>query len=194
MDVSLYTVIPHDAGVEAMRQVLTQSTTYHGPPIEYTLELLTLTLQNNYFRFEDSWYLQVAGTSMGASMAPMYADAYMYIYEKEHILEKYQRNILAYYRFIDDLFIIWSGTCESAHEMVRELNLLSTPVRFTADISTEKVHYLDLEISLGATNLQYSLYTKPTDRNTLLHYQSAHPRALKNSLPKAQFLRVIRNN
>ncbi|CAH2247451.1 Hypothetical predicted protein [Pelobates cultripes] len=78
--------------------------------------------------------------------------------------------------------------------MVQDLNLLPTPVRFTADISTEKVHYLDLEISLGATHFQYSLYTKPTDRNTLLHYQSAHPRALKNSLPKAQFLRVIRNN
>ncbi|CAH2293660.1 Hypothetical predicted protein [Pelobates cultripes] len=91
---------------------------------------------------------------MGTSMAPMYANAYMYVYEKEHILEKYQSNIIAYYRFIDDLFIIWSGTCESAHKMVQDLNLLPTPVRFTADISTEKVHYLDLEISLGATHFQ----------------------------------------
>ncbi|CAH2248030.1 Hypothetical predicted protein [Pelobates cultripes] len=61
MDVqSLYTVIPHEDGVEAMRQVLTRSIVYQGPPIEFMLELLTLTLENYYFRFEDSWYLQIA--------------------------------------------------------------------------------------------------------------------------------------
>ncbi|CAH2321455.1 Hypothetical predicted protein [Pelobates cultripes] len=127
-------------------------------------------------------------------MVPMYANAYMVIYEEKQVLQRYKSNILSYYKFIDDLLIIWNKLVEEAQNMVQELNQLQTPVRFTAEISAEKVHYLDLQITVGPSKLQYSLYTKPTDRNTILHYQSAHPRALKNSLPKAQFLRVIRNN
>lgn len=34
------------------------------------------------------------------------------------------------------------------------------------------------------------LYTKPTDRNSVLQYTSCHPRHIKNSLPKSQFNRV----
>ncbi|CAH2220285.1 Hypothetical predicted protein [Pelobates cultripes] len=64
----------------------------------------------------------------------------------------------------------------------------------TSTISSDKVHYLDLEISVNNGSIQYCLYTKPSDRNTILHATSAHPKALLKSLPKAQYLRVIRNN
>ncbi|CAH2324752.1 Hypothetical predicted protein [Pelobates cultripes] len=74
-----------------------------------------------------------------------------------------------------------------AHEMVEGLNQLPVPIRLTAHISPEQVQYLDVE-------LMYSLYTKMTDRNTLLHASSAHPQSLIKSLPKAQYLRVMRNN
>ncbi|CAH2252474.1 Hypothetical predicted protein [Pelobates cultripes] len=52
----------------------------------------------------------------------------------------------------------------------------------------------NLEIAITNQYLSYCLYRKPTDRNTILHNTSAHPVALKRSLPKAQFLRVIHNN
>ncbi|CAH2311540.1 Hypothetical predicted protein [Pelobates cultripes] len=186
MDVSsLYTVIPHTDGIEAMRQVLSESPLYRGPPVEFVLEFLSLILYNNHFRFEDQWYLQVAGTSMGSSMAPMYANVFMYIYETQHILTPYRENIISFYRYIDDLLILWRGTLTEAHEMVNELKVLPTPIRFTANISDEKVKFLDLELSYEFNKIQYTLYTKLTDRNTLLHARSAHPIMLKNSIPKS---------
>ncbi|CAH2250038.1 Hypothetical predicted protein [Pelobates cultripes] len=78
--------------------------------------------------------------------------------------------------------------------MVEELNKLPTPIRFTAQISSVKVQYLHVELSVGVNRLEYSLYTKTTDRNTLLHSLSAHPQTLIESLPKAQYHRVMRNN
>ncbi|XP_063312529.1 olfactory receptor 6B1-like [Pelobates fuscus] len=83
---------------------------------------------------------------------------------------------------------------EQARQMVESINELPTPVRMTAEISTEKVIFLDVELSVTNKKVEFSLYTKPTDRNTILHYTSAHPRNLKNSIPQAQFLRVMRNN
>ncbi|XP_063297779.1 probable cation-transporting ATPase 13A4 [Pelobates fuscus] len=195
MDVSnLYTVIPHIEGVEAMRQVLCNTPFYQGPPIEAALELLLFILNHNYFRFEDQWYLQTAGTSMGSAVAPRYANAYMYMYEIQYILTPYARSIMGYYRYIDDLLIIWKGTPEQAQNMVDTLNQLPTPIRFTSNISEHSVQYLDLELSYGTNGVEYTLFSKPTDRNTLLHAQSAHPWALKKSIPKAQYQRVIRNN
>ncbi|CAH2306499.1 Hypothetical predicted protein [Pelobates cultripes] len=177
-----------------MRQVLCASSVYKIPPIEYTLELLEVALKNNYFHFEEQWYMQISGTSMGAAMVPMYANAYMYVFETEHILKPFQQNIIKYFHFINDVLIIWGGTITQAYEMVEHINQLPTPVRMMADVSSEKVHFLDVELSVEDHKIVYSLYSKPADRNTILHYTSAHPINLKNSIPRTQFLRVMRNN
>ncbi|CAH2246455.1 Hypothetical predicted protein [Pelobates cultripes] len=193
MDVcSLFMVIPHIDGIMAKRQVLCNSPIYRGPPFEFVLELLSLILHNNHFRFEEQWYLQVAGTYMGSSVAPMYANAYMYVYEIQHILSPYEDHITGYYHY--DLLIIWKGTQVEAQQMMETLNHLPSPIRFTANISTDKVQYLDLELSCGPNGIEHTLFSKPTDHTTLLHAHSAHPTALKKSIPKAQFQRVIRNN
>ncbi|CAH2314822.1 Hypothetical predicted protein [Pelobates cultripes] len=78
--------------------------------------------------------------------------------------------------------------------MVKHINELPTPVRMTAVVSTENVQFLNVELSVEEHRIAYSLYSKPTDRNTILHHTSAHPTSLKNSIPRAQFLRVMRNN
>ncbi|CAH2246417.1 Hypothetical predicted protein [Pelobates cultripes] len=127
-------------------------------------------------------------------MVPMYANSYMYIFETEHILEPFKRNIIKYFRFIDDILIIWRGTKTQAQEMVEHINQLPTPIRMTANVNTEKVQFLDVELSVENHRMVYSLYSKPTDRNTILHYNSAHPMNLIKFKPKAQFLRVMRNN
>ncbi|CAH2284476.1 Hypothetical predicted protein, partial [Pelobates cultripes] len=127
-------------------------------------------------------------------MAPMYANAYMYAYEMENNFSIFQQHIVKYFHFIDDVFIIWRGTVSQAHAMVEYLNHLPLPVRMTARISMDKIQFLDLEIKMVDSSLSYSLFSKPTDRNTILHSNSAHPKPLIDSIPYAQYRRVIRNN
>ncbi|CAH2282762.1 Hypothetical predicted protein [Pelobates cultripes] len=99
-------------------------------------------------------------------MAGMHANAYMYVYEKNNILTPYAHLIQGQYRFIDDLLIIWKGTPEEAYTMVEDLNRLQTPITLTANISPDKVQYLDVELSIGKNNIEHCLYTKATYRNT----------------------------
>ncbi|CAH2283446.1 Hypothetical predicted protein [Pelobates cultripes] len=114
--------------------------------------------------------------------------------KQRYILSKYGQYIQGYFRYIDDLLLLWSGSTIEAMDMVQALNQIESPIKFTSNISSTAVQFLDLEIAITNQCLSYCLYSKPTDRNTILHSTSAHPVALKRSLPKAQFLRVIQNN
>ncbi|CAH2250632.1 Hypothetical predicted protein [Pelobates cultripes] len=127
-------------------------------------------------------------------MAPMYANAFMYENETQHILSCYNHQITRYFRLIDDILILWNGSKEEALQFVHALNNLTTQVKMTATIDEHSVQFLDLEIMMANQKLEYKRFSKPTDRNTILHFQSFHPKHLKQSLPYSQFLRVFRNN
>ncbi|CAH2274336.1 Hypothetical predicted protein, partial [Pelobates cultripes] len=127
-------------------------------------------------------------------MAPMYANTYMRVFEKEHILHPYREQIVQYVRFIDDILILWKGSVVEAEQFVKKVNCLPSPIKITANISDIIVQYLDLEIFIKDSRIEYQLYSKPTDRNTILHFKSAHPEHSKKSLPYTQFLRVFWNN
>ncbi|CAH2272748.1 Hypothetical predicted protein [Pelobates cultripes] len=78
--------------------------------------------------------------------------------------------------------------------MMHDLNSLPSPVRFTFLTSTTSINFLDLQIFVTGNHIGYTLYSKPTDRNTILHATSFHPTKLKESLPVSQFVRILRNN
>uniref|UniRef100_A0A8C5PYY2 Reverse transcriptase domain-containing protein n=1 Tax=Leptobrachium leishanense TaxID=445787 RepID=A0A8C5PYY2_9ANUR len=191
---SLYTIIPHDAGIQCVQQVLQESQYYKGPPIEFILELLRIALYQNFFKFENNLYIQCAGMAMGASMAPTYANFYMFCFEHTHLLQSYESQILFYCRFVDDIFLIWDGDILSFNRMVDTINLLDTPVKLSATSSFGSIPFLDVTIFRTGNTLGYTLFRKETDRNTILHMDSHHPQHLKYSLPMSQFLRVLRYN
>ncbi|CAH2315492.1 Hypothetical predicted protein [Pelobates cultripes] len=127
-------------------------------------------------------------------MAPMYANGYMYIFEQENILTPFQTNIAFYRRYVDDIIMIWNGTPDSTTHMLETINNLDTPVPLTMTTDTQTVDFLDIRLYKEDNTIAYTLFSKPTDRNTILHATSHHRRHLINSLPHSQFLRVIRNN
>ncbi|CAH2321449.1 Hypothetical predicted protein [Pelobates cultripes] len=126
-------------------------------------------------------------------MAPMYANAYMHVFEEQHILQPYSEQIIKYVRFIDDILILWRGFVVDVKQFIQDITNLPSPIKIT-NIDEKIVQYLDLEIFIKDNKIEYQLYSKPTDRNTILHFTSAHPEHIKKSLPYTQFLRVFRNN
>jgi len=70
------------------------------------IELLELSLKSNNFLFNDEWFIQKVGTSMGMDWTPYYADVYMAKFEKEALL-KCPLKPHTYFRYLDNIFIIW---------------------------------------------------------------------------------------
>ena len=73
--VSLYTSIPHDLGIEALRYWLARYPDLVTPrfTMEFITEAALFILQNNFFMFDGVCYHQLTGTAMGTVFASPYA-------------------------------------------------------------------------------------------------------------------------
>ena len=84
---SLYTNIPHNEGIKAIKEILAiHRTPSNLPHNSYIIELLDVVLTNNHFEFDGTLYHQVSGTAMGTKLAPSYAN----------LLTKLRRNMYIY--------------------------------------------------------------------------------------------------
>ncbi|CAJ0936692.1 unnamed protein product [Ranitomeya imitator] len=189
---SLYTSIDHARGLEAVSQKLL-STHFSSDAREFIMELLKLVFTKNYFLFGDSFYLQLRGTAMGANMAPAYANIVMSVLEEDFVYVSHHFGLVAaWWRYIDDVFLIWTGTEELLHDFNKYLNTIDETIKFTLVYSKTDIQFLDVNVRCEANKLTTQLYTKPTDRNDLLSFESQHPKKMKESIPYSQLLHVKR--
>ena len=110
---SIYTNIPHDEGVQAIKELLAIHRDIKAlPHYSYIIELLQVVLTNNYFDFNGKHYHQKSGTAMGTKLAPSYANWFMSKFEQDHVYTYHLQPTL-WKRFIDDIFLIWPHGMDS---------------------------------------------------------------------------------
>ena len=189
---SLYTNIPHNEGIEAIKKMLAINRPPGSKPHNsYIIELLELVLTNNHFEFNGNYYHQLSGTAMGTKLVPSYANLFMATFEDKYVYTYPQKPTL-WKRFIDDIFLIWPHGRESLLRFIEHLNRVHPTIKFTSDISDKEIAFLDLTIYISYPHIHTRIYTKSTDRHMYLDYSSEHPITLKNSVPYSQFLRLKR--
>ncbi len=141
------------------------------------------------------------GTSMGTPMAPNYANRFMAKFESDVITSFYEKTgtkPLVWFRYIDDIFFIWTEGDESLDEFISycqsysKINQMRSNITFEVNKSTSKVNFLDVSIELKNNHLSTTLFSKPTDSHLYLNYSSNHPKHVLKNLPKGQFIRIRR--
>ncbi|XP_023143528.3 uncharacterized protein LOC129347227 isoform X2 [Amphiprion ocellaris] len=197
MDVeSLYSNIDHQEGLEALEHFLQKRSNTETPPTQFVVSLTQWSLNNNIFLFQDRLYQQTKGTAMGASYAPNYAGLFLGLWEERyvHSTENPFKQLIKYYgRYIDDLFFIFTGTTEQLQEFHQYLNSTNPNIKLSLEFSNKEINFLDLLISLDEQgSIHTSLFRKSTDRNTVLHAESFHPKSLIENIPFGQFQRLKR--
>ena len=164
-------------------------------PDKYLMELLEITLKNNDFQFYGKNYLQTCGTPMGKVYAPALANIYMLEFD-DKATKGFKIQPILFFRYLDDIFFIWTGTKEELLEYETYLNSLIPGIKITLEYSKVSANFLDTTIYKNTTNdittLQTRVYFKPTDTHQLLHTTSFHPKHTCRGILKSQLIRFKR--
>jgi hypothetical protein len=197
---SLYTCIPHEEGARWVSDFYEESLddwssffTDLRPVDKQTLyELIICILKNCTFEFDNHYYSQLFGTTMGAKFSVKFANIYMHCWLRKFV-KAYNRATPKFIaRLIDDCFWIWEHGENELLLFIKYLNSCHDSIKFEATYSTEKVNFLDTVTYIVNNELHTTVYTKPTDKKQYLHFNSSHPKHTMNAIPYSQALRYRR--
>ena len=188
--IGLYPNIPHDEGLAAIQKAL-DSKEDKSISTESLLELTECVLKNNVFEHNKQFFKQKQGTTIGTKMAPSYAILFMAQLEEE-FLQLSPLKPWVWWRYIDDVFMIWQYGEDELKQFLEQLNSCHPTIKFTTDYSRESINFLDVRVIRCGDHLITDLYVKPTDTHQYLEASSCHVFHSKSSIPYSQTLRLNR--
>ena len=131
------------------------------------------------------------GTATGIKPAGTYADLVMGYLEiklfsklKSHKGTKIAHCFWQHYRrYLDDGQIMWDSRLGNFNDVFNLMNELHPMLKFTSERSFEKLIYLDIILYKTDNCIKTEIYHKETDVDTVLPYDSCHPRHILRNIP-----------
>ena len=189
MDItSVYTVIPNNEGLQALKHFFDQRIV-REPSSETLLRLAELVFTLNCFSFAGNYYKQINGVVMGTRMGPSYANRFVGYIEHQFFNQYYSPKPELYGHYLDDCIGTISSSTEELNQFITAVNSFHPALKYTWEISETSLAFLDIKVSISGNGLYTSVHYKPTDSHSYLLHSSSHPSHVKNSIPYSQFLR-----
>ena len=149
-------------------------------PYELTQQVILLidtVLSQNYFQYNHQYYKPDTGIAMGSPLSSTMTETYLQYFEEllvKHWLES--KEIIFYRQYVDDIFMIFYQRKTNTDMINNHLNKTIPHLDFTHTIEkNNSITYLDLNIQRDLQHLSLSIYRKPTQTDTTIHYTSNHP-------------------
>lgn len=174
----MYTNIPIDETIEILEQQLIDHGTLTRPQINDVIKLTKVTINQNYFQYNNSFYIQEDGLPMGSPLSGLLADIYMNNLETTKILNEtnpYKSKLLYWYRYVDDILCLFEGTQIEAEELHKHINSLSSQIKFSKEIQNSQINFLDITILKERHMHKFKIYRKPTTTDIIIPSNSNHP-------------------
>jgi len=162
---SLYTNVPVNETIDLIINNLftTGTTMINGLNASQFRKLLNLSLNDTYFKFNNSIYKQLDGLAMGSPLSPVAANIFLNFFETS-ILNRCPSNIKPsfYKRYLDDTFLLFNGE-QQARDFFEFINSQHNNIKFTFEGENDKrLSFLDVCIFRDNNSFSTSVYRKPT--------------------------------
>ena len=166
---SLYTVIPHNSGLEALKYFLNKRPLLDPPTVTLT-RLAELVLTLNAFSFNNEFYHQVGGVAMGSKMGPNYVCLFVGFIE-EQISQQYTGTVPQLHkRYIDNVV---GFTAALYLRITLPLSPIFIPLcNSHIHMSETELPFLDINLCISGDRIRSSIHYKATDTHRFLHYDS----------------------
>ena len=110
-----------------------------------------------------------------------------------------KQSIVAWYRFIDDIFLIWNDSEEELDRWVEKCNQTHSLIKITHEKSSLETTFLDVTVfkdpKFRMTGcLDYKTHVKPTNSRTYIHASSYHPEGTRKGVIVGGIHRFYRTN
>ena len=152
-----------------------------------------------YIRYKCMDFKSTSGIPTGRCKSRQEADIFMHWLLYQHAfpyLNNHSNSILYWKRYIDDIFGAWRGSKDEFSSFVLQLNTLTENfgIKFDEEQFGKSVSFLDVSLYFEDNEIQYRLYTKPTDSRRYFYTSSFHDPVVFKSVPLSQILRVMNRN
>ena len=138
-----------DKAIKIFREIFTKKTI--ATKVVSTFLALILTLNN--FIFDSKHFLQIKGYEMATICALSYANILMDHFERKLIYPLIERKLSTYFRFIDDIFLTWTGASNQLFQFFKDLNNKKAPyIKSDNKALKNPTTFLDTEIYLRNDN------------------------------------------
>ena len=196
--VNLFTAIPQQGVITVLEKIMSEcSYSFHKLNCEDIIELLQVTLDNNYFTFENKIYKQNHGLAMGSSVSAILAILFMGHVESI-ALNNLGTHVGFYTRYVDDVLVLARNREESEH-IHNIFNNTEPCIKFEIEHpnkvdNTNVLKLLDISLHVSETGeMHYDFYRKNAKKPIFVNYKSALPMRSKMNYIKNERNRISNN-
>ena len=160
----------------------------------HLLEAIRILFKYNIQKFGDCYVSQHNGTAMGVSPACMWATLYFAPWE-EKLCRYFQKYILLYVRFIDDVAAAWDFCDDESYKAFKlfkfHMNRYGS-LRWKFNEPSLKTEFLDVTLSIKNKRIETQLFEKELNLHLYLPPTSAHPPGVLKGLVHGMIFRIYR--
>jgi len=162
--------------------------------LDFMLEpLVKFVCDHSYVEYAGRIYRQLNGIAMGTNAAVNLANIYMAYVVDQYISSR--RHVFYYKRYIDDLFIIWTGTKEEWTQLASNINRLHPTINIDfVDPSPDYVNFLDVTVSFCnfTQKIDTRIYQKELNKYLYITPESCHVPHMFSGFVKGELTRYAR--
>ena len=180
--VNLYTNIPLEETLTILKENLIKNIKTNNlskPYINELIQLLRTVLSQNYFTFNNEFFIQQEGLATGSPLSGLLAEIYLNHFEQNYIFSnnnKFSNSVKFYNRYVDDTFILIQGSNRQIENFKNYLNGINKNIQFTLEIEeNNKINFLELTVYKAQNEFKLKIFRKPTTTDITIHATSHHP-------------------
>jgi hypothetical protein len=191
---SLFTNIPTVETIQIILKLVytKKKKFFHGLMKEELEKLLIVCTQESHFQFNNEFFDQIDGVSMGSPLGPLFANVFMADFEKKHMNKLKSMGVNIWFRYVDDIFATLSIS-NNEQAILEFLNKQHPNIKFTIEKEEKKsLPFLDTRVIRNVGKYVTTIYHKKTFTGVYLNWKSLTARKYKIGLINCLLNRIWR--